>query len=44
MFAPDFDDPHTYHHVQLLCEVHRYGTDVGHKVGTASLYVCPHMY
>ena len=32
MFAPDFDDPHTYHHVQLLCEVHRYGTDVGHKV------------
>ena len=31
MFAPDFKDPHVYHHVQLLCEVHRYGSDVGHK-------------
>lgn len=24
MFAPDFNDPNVYHHVQLLAEVHRY--------------------
>ena len=24
MFTPDFEDPSTFHHVQMLCEVHRY--------------------
>jgi len=38
MFTPDFDDPHTYRHVQLLCEVHRYGADVGYKTDSVTAH------
>lgn len=38
MASPDFDDSHRHCHVQLLCEVHRYGVDIGYKTDSVTVH------